>query len=417
MADHGLLEPGSARAAGATDDEAVLAAMLRVEVAWLRALGSVGAVPEEYGDLLGKVAAEWSPDPATLSADAESAGNPVVPLVAGLRAAVRATGEEAAARAVHRGLTSQDVVDTALVLIARDALTRVLADLGATARELAGLARTHRASVMAGRTLTQHAVPVTFGLKAAQWLAGVLDAADRVDAVLDDLPVQCGGAAGTLALVGELAADPVATARAFADELRLTWPGAPWHTVRTPITRVADALVGTCDALGVLASDVTLLGRPEIGEVREGVVGDRGGSSTMPHKRNPVLGVLVRSAALQAPLLGAQVHTSAAQQVDERADGAWHAEWPAFRRLLTVTLTAASQAAELAAGLEVDADRMAERARAAATDLLAERAGTATTRTDEAGGDPTSYLGATDTLIDAILDRFDRATQEGPLHA
>jgi 3-carboxy-cis,cis-muconate cycloisomerase len=395
MTHHALLTPGSHRSAGSLDDAAFVGAMLQVEVAWVRALARVGAVD---GDLVGQVAkaaADWEPDLAALAAESEAAGNAVVPLVRQLREAV---GEEAA-RVVHRGLTSQDVVDTALVLLARDALVRIGDDLAATSRALAALADRHRSTLMVGRTLTQHAVPITFGLKAAQWLAGVLDAAAQVDDVLGRLPVQCGGAAGTLALVGELTDEPLAAARAFADELSLDWPGVPWHTNRLPITRIGSAVVGACDALGVVAADVTTLSRPEIGEVREGAVEGRGGSSTMPHKRNPVLSVLIRSLALQAPLLGAQLHLAAAQAVDERPDGAWHSEWLPLARLLEAGVTAASQAAELTAGLEVDAQRMGERV-AAADDLLSERGG---------GGKPAAYHGATEALIDTVLARMPEA--------
>jgi 3-carboxy-cis,cis-muconate cycloisomerase len=323
----------------------------------------------------------------------------VVPLLRRLRAALE--GDVAAF--VHRGLTSQDVLDTALVLLARDALTRIGDDLAATAHALAGLAERHRATVMAGRTLTQHAVPVTFGLKAARWLDGVLDAGGRVDEVLAALPVQCGGAAGTLSLAGELTDQPLVAAEAFADELGLRWPGIPWHTNRTPVTRDGEARVTASDANGVVAADVATMSRPEIGELREPVSAGRGGSSTMPHKRNPVLSVLIRSVALQAPMLGAQLHLAAGQAVDERPDGAWHAEWPALVRLLEAAVTAASQAAELTAGLDVDVARMEQLAAAVAGDLLAERGG---------GGDPRGYLGSIDAFIDTVLARVpaERAT-------
>ncbi|GHH29943.1 lyase family protein [Lentzea cavernae] len=365
------MRPGSHRATGLLDDAALVRAMLRVEVAWARVLGS----SLELGD--------WVPslDPV----EVEAAGNPVLPLVSALRSRVSVS--------VHTGLTSQDVLDTAFVLLARDAVERVSADLGRVAAALAGLADEHRSSVMAGRTLTQHAVPITFGLKAARWLTGVLDAVDELEVVARDLPVQCGGAAGTLSRVS----DPVASATAFAEHLGLVWPGMPWHTYRAPITRVGDSLVRTCDALGVMAADLLTLGRPEIGEISEGFVAGRGGSSTMPHKRNPVLSVLVNSAALQAPGLGAQLHLCAARAVDERPDGAWHAEWPALRALLEVAVVAASQAAELVEGLEVHADVMARRAREAAADLLAERGG---------GDDPGSYLGAAEVFVDGALKRW-----------
>jgi 3-carboxy-cis,cis-muconate cycloisomerase len=399
--DHALLSPGLHRAAGAVDDAAVVASMLRVEVAWLRAFAAVGAVDHTDADAVAAVVAEWRVDLDGLRAETEAAGNPVVPLVRELRAAVH---DERIAALVHRGLTSQDVLDTALVLLSRDALARVGADLGAVTQALAALAAEHRRTTMVGRTLTQHAVPVTFGLKAAQWLSGVLDAREQLDATLASLPVQCGGAAGTLALAAELTADPVAAAAAFAEELGLVWPGLPWHTNRAPITRIGDTLVGACDALGVVAADVTLLARPEVAEVREGAVPGRGGSSTMPHKRNPVLSVLVRSAALQAPLLAAQLHVAAGQAVDERPDGAWHSEWPALRRLLEVGITAASQTAELASGLQVETAAMKARVAGAAHELLAERGGT---------GAPGDYLGAAAQFVDVVLARV---PEGGPQH-
>jgi 3-carboxy-cis,cis-muconate cycloisomerase len=400
MTDHGLLSPGSRRAAGVADDDAVAAAMVRVELAWLHALVSVDAVERARADEVAAELAYWSADALEIAEEGEDAGNPVVPLVRAIKERVGPS----CAEVVHRGLTSQDVLDTAMMLLAKDALVRVRDSLDTIASGLADLAERHRGSVRAGRTLTQYAVPVTFGLTCARWLAGVLDAADDVDAVLPGLPVQCGGAAGTLALVGELTPDPVAAARAFASELGLVWPGMSWHTQRRPLTRIGDALVAGCDAVGVIGSDVALLSRPELGEVREGAEPGRGGSSTMPHKRNPVLSVLVRAGALQAPLLGAQLHLAAAQAVDERPDGAWHSEWPAWQRLLVLSVTVADQAAELVACLEVDAEAMRRRADGAAEELLAERGG---------GDDPATYLGATDVFIDEVLDRYRRRAEAG----
>ncbi|MBO1768190.1 lyase family protein [Allobranchiibius sp. GilTou38] len=403
MSEYGLLTPGSFRAAGVVDDRAVADAMVRVELGWVRALAAVAAIDGDRAERITAAAAGWTPDLAVIGAATEATGNPVVPMLHQLRQRL----QPADAAVVHRGLTSQDVLDTALVLLSADCLTRVRADLGAASQALARLADAHRGSVMTGRTLTQYAVPITFGLKAAQWLAGLIEAADDVAATLTGLPVQCGGAAGTLALPGELTADPVALAAAFAGELGLVWPGLPWHTRRRAVTRIGDTLVATCDALGRLGADVATLSRPEIGELHEAAVAGRGGSSTMPHKQNPILSVVIRSAAMQSPQLGAQLHLAAALAVDERPDGAWHSEWPALRRLLELTVTAASQAAELAAGLEVDADRMLQRATDAAADLLAERG-------DGGAGDPASYLGATDAFVDTVLARLSTG---GPEHA
>jgi 3-carboxy-cis,cis-muconate cycloisomerase len=389
-----LLSPGLHRAAGVADDASLVSAMLRVEVAWLRALAAVGAIEHVDAETVARAAEGWHVDLDALGAATEDAGNPVIPLVTGLREIVG----EPLAQLVHRGLTSQDVLDTALVLLSRDALARTRGDLLVVAHALAGFADQHRASVMVGRTLTQYAVPVTFGLKAAQWLSGVLDALGRVDQALDRLPVQCGGAAGTLSLVAERT-DPAAAVAAFAEELGLRWPGVPWHTNRAPLTEIGDALVATTDALGVIASNVALLARPEIGELREGKVAGRGGSSTMPHKQNPVLAVLIRAASLQAPQLLAQLHLAAAQALDERPDGAWHSEWPSLRRLLEVTVATASQTAELVTLLEVDTAVMKARVASAADDLLAE--------SGKAAG-PEDYLGAASLFVDAVLARLPR---------
>ena len=400
----GLLEPGAHRAAALVDDGALVAAMLRVEVAWLAALAAAGAAGQRQVEAVRAAAGSVRPDAAGLAAlavEGEATGNPVLPVLRLLRAAV---ADDDTAALVHRGLTSQDVLDTALMLLARDVLAAVATDLDATSSALAALAGTHRDAVMVGRTLTQWAVPTTFGLKAAQWLAQQLDAGDTVAAVAAGLPVQCGGAAGTLALAGGLGTGPDVLVPAFADELGLRAPAVPWHTNRSAVTVVGDALQQVCDADGKLATDVLLLARPEVGELREGTPGvDRGGSSTMPHKQNPVLAVLVRAAALQAPLAGAQLHLSSAQAVDERPDGAWHAEWPALRRLLGLAATSASQTRELVAGLEVDTARMAQRADQAVALLLAERDGSAAAVPQDAR--PADYLGSAGAFVDAVLRR------------
>lgn len=376
----GLLRPGAHRAAGIADDTAVLAALLRVEVAWARALAAAGLATDAQAAKVAEAAAGLDVDLPALAVAAEAAGNPVVPLVELLR---DAAGD--AAGAVHRGLTSQDVVDTALVLLARDAVARVRADLLAAGDALAALARTHRDDIAVARTLTQWAVPTTFGLRAAQWLAGVDDAVARIDRLT--FPVQYGGAAGTRALL-----TGAESGSALAADLGLEAAALPWHTRRATVTAIGDALATATDALGVVAADVLVLGRPEVAEVREGAVVGRGGSSTMPHKQNPVLSVLVHAAAQQAPGLAAQLHLSAAGAVDERPDGAWHAEWPVVARLLELAVTAASQAAELVAGLRVDTAAMAARVDVA----------TATGSLDERGG-----VGDAGRLVDIAITRWE----------
>jgi 3-carboxy-cis,cis-muconate cycloisomerase len=395
-----LLEPGSTRAHGVADDAALVAAMVRVELAWYDVLVAQGVASTDQAARVASAVAGWHPDLEGLVDAAEAAGNPVVPFVAALR---RAVDDEGAAALIHRGLTSQDVLDSALMLLARDALERTGDDLVAMGGRLAELAAEHRTTVMAGRTLTQHAVPVTFGLVCAQWLTGFQDALDEVKATSSGLPVQCGGAAGTLSLAADVLPDAGAAAQALAGALDLVAPALPWHTRRRPVTRLGDCLVGVVDSVAPVAAQVALLSRPEIGELSEGRVPGRGGSSTMPHKHNPVLSVLVRAAALQAPFLGAQLHLAAAQTVDQRPDGAWHAEWPSLVRLLRLAVTATSQMRQLLDGLQVHPDVMASRARTAVGELLAERDGVGAVASD---AHPASYLGLTDDFIDSALDRW-----------
>ena len=390
---HSLLLPGAHRAEDVTGDAALVRSMVSVELAWFAALLDAGLVTAEQHAAVATAADRIGLDQLDPVA-VEAAGNPVLPLVKALRACI---GDPNLTATLHRGLTSQDVLDTALMLMLASTRTSVRADLLTVATALAGLAERYRDAVMAGRTLTQHAVPITFGLKSAQWLVAVLDADVRLEVLA--LPVQVGGAAGTLSKASQSVTDLGRAVEVVADRLGLDVPDLPWHTRRAPVTRAGDALVEACDVLGSIASEILLLGRPEIDELREGGAPGRGQSSTMPQKRNPVLAVLVRSAALQAPLLGAQLHACAAQAIEERPDGAWHAEWPALRQLMRITVTAAAQAAELVSHLVVHRDVMEERARAAAAVLLAERGG-------EGPADLASYLGQADAFVDRALALF-----------
>lgn len=234
-------------------------------------------------------------------------------------------------------------MDTATMLVAARTLDLILADLGRTESALAAVAAAHRDTAMPGRTLTQHAVPTTFGLKAAGWRSLILDARDRLTAVRADLPAQLGGAAGTLAAftvfrtTGAQAAadsatqvDPHALVAAYARELGLREPELPWHTLRTPIADLAGALAFAAGALGKVAVDVLTLARTEIAEVAEG---SGGGSSAMPHKANPVRSTLIAAAARRAPQLAATLYGALTAE-DERPAGAWHAEWEPLRDLL-----------------------------------------------------------------------------------
>ena len=341
MAD--LFWPGDERALTAFDQGSFLETMVEVEIAWLQVLRKDGAPVLDDAQDWELVTAD---DLDQVALAAEAGGNPVIPLVDLMRARLRERGASGAADWLHRGLTSQDVMDTAMVLCARAAAGGVLRDLDALVASLVAMADRHRDDVMIGRTLTQHAKPITFGLKAAQWLQGVLDARDQVRALR--WPGQFAGPVGL-----GLPQAAGASAALGLDDV------PPWHTVRTPFTRYVDALVATTDALGHVADDVLVGARSEIGELAEPAGDGRGGSSSMPHKQNPVLSVLVRRAALTLPGLAAQVHLAAADTRDERPDGAWHTEWSTLATMSRRTLVATSQAAELVGGLRVDTARMA----------------------------------------------------------
>jgi 3-carboxy-cis,cis-muconate cycloisomerase len=353
QSEAGLLSPGQAGspAAEATGDVAFLAALLEAEAALTRAQAALGLAPAEAAAAVTEAAVTDRFDVLSLARRAASGGNPVIPLAADLTAAVGG----AHGPYVHRGATSQDIMDTATMLVAARALDLVLADLERTGAALAALAAAHRATPMPGRTLTQHAVPTTFGLKAAGWRSLVLDARDRLRAVREALPVQLGGAAGTLAAFGAYGADdPLPLVAAYARELGLAEPPLPWHTLRTPVADLAGALAFTTGALGKMAADVLTLARTEIAELAEA---SGGGSSAMPHKANPVRSTLIAAAARRAPQLAATLFASVVAE-DERPAGAWHAEWESLRDLLRAAGSAAEQAAGLAEGLRVDTGAM-----------------------------------------------------------
>ncbi|WP_066946033.1 3-carboxy-cis,cis-muconate cycloisomerase [Streptomyces lushanensis] len=363
--DLGLLSPvraGSA-AEAATGDAAYVRAMLDAEAALTRAQAALGLVPASAAGAVTEAAAETGRyDVRDLALRARAGGNPVIALVADLTDAVAERDAEAGAF-VHRGATSQDILDTAVMLVASRALAPVLADLDRTAGGLGRLAAEHRDTPLPGRTLTQHAVPTTFGLKAAGWRALVLDARDRLAAVRDSLPAQLGGAAGTLAAFHAFAeADGVALEgdigvlllAAYAAETGLAEPAMPWHALRTPLADLAGALAFTAGAVGKFAADVLLLSRTETGELSEGT---GGASSAMPHKANPVRATLVSAAARQVPALACVLFGSLAAE-DERPAGAWHAEWQPLREALRLVGGASRDAAELVEDLRVHPHRM-----------------------------------------------------------
>ena len=387
-ASRGVMFGGVFRRGGVdAGDQAWLRTMLDVEAALARALERAGLAPAGAGAAVTKAAVPENFDVAELGGLAALTGNPVPALSRALMKRVPRT----VAGAVHRGATSQDIVDTAAMLMASRALDVMMADLAAAARSAAALAVRHRSTIMAGRTLLQQAVPVTFGLVAAGWLAALDDAGAGLARVrAERLAVQFGGAAGTLASLND--AGP-RVAALLAGELRLPLPVLPWHTSRLRMVELAGALAGADAVLGKIARDVTLLSQSEVGEVHEGP-GDssgggdssprRGGSPVMPQKQNPVAAVAILGCTKRVPGLLATV-AAAAEQEYQRAAGAWHAEWATMADLLSLTGSAASWAAEMLGGLTVDAARMSANLAAAnglplaehVTSLLADTLGRA----------------------------------------
>lgn len=364
--DHGILAPAWAAtgAADLVDDHALLTAMLDTEVALAEAQAELGVIPAAAATAIRAAAAGANIEPAAVAAGVRETANPVVAFVGQLTAAVRAVDPDAT-EYVHRGGTSQDVLDTALMLLCAASLDRIEEDLLACARSLAAHADRHRETAMPGRTLTQHAVPVTFGLKAATWLHLVLDAVERVRGTRASLPVSLGGAAGTLAAYHEYALrshDPADSALRLpalvASRLGLAEQVVPWHGIRTPLADVASALLVTTGALGKLAADVLVLTRTEIGEVTEEQAPGRGASSAMPQKHNPVFSTLVATAARQLPPIAMTLFQSMVVE-DERSSGGWHAEWQPLRESLRIAAGAAANAARLADSLRVSAETMA----------------------------------------------------------
>jgi 3-carboxy-cis,cis-muconate cycloisomerase len=342
----GLFVPD--RVADATSDGAWLQAMLDVEAALAAVQGEEGIVPQSAADAIAVACDPARFDVVALAQEGRDTGSPVVPLVRALTAQVPAD----AARYVHWGATSQDVMDTAAMLVAKRTLPLVDDDLRGVARACAKLADEHRHTPMAGRTLLQQALPITFGIKAAGWLAGVAEARERLAGLR--LAAELGGAAGTLASLG---ADGIRVLQAFASRLGLGEPALPWHTARVRVGELACGLALAAGSLEKVALDLTLLAQTEVDEVAESSDGGRGGSSALPHKRNPVGAVrcaacarLVRSAA--TGLLGSMA------QEHERATGAWHAEWPALSDALAWTGGAAHSLREALDGLSVRPEQM-----------------------------------------------------------
>lgn len=346
LAEWGLLDPLDGDGAALVGDDAVLAALVEVELALTKAWADTAGAPE----WVGHISFDGDLDRAAIAAGNRAGGNPVIPLVPQLRA-IAELGHAGAGDWVHRGATSQDILDSALMLVAARALASARLRLTAIGSTLAALADTHRETIMVGRTLTQQAAPITFGVKVASWLDGIVAALDALDV---PTPVQLAGAVGTSQAFADLGGDPNALRAATALRLGLGDPQRSWQAERSPVARVASAAALTVGVLGRIATDVLVLARNEVGELSEG---SGGTSSAMPQKQNPTGSVLVRSAALQVPGLLATVQASMLTE-DERPAGAWHAEWLALRSLLRLAIEAAIATEQLVKGLVIDADRM-----------------------------------------------------------
>jgi 3-carboxy-cis,cis-muconate cycloisomerase len=375
MAFAALFVPDDVREA--VSDGAWLEAMLDAERALAKAAGLAGLLDATAADAVAEACDPSRYDSEALLREGRTAANPVEPLVRALRAA---------APEAHRGATSQDILDTAAMLVARRAIRLILESLATAGDTCAELVDAHRRTPMAARTLLQQAVPTTFGALAGNWLVQLAQARDRLEGL--SFPAQLGGAAGTLAAFGDRGLDVAAR---LAAELELAHPPLPWHTNRAPVAEIAFALEQAAAAAAKIGLDVVLLAQTEIGEVRETA---GGASSTMPHKQNPARAVLARACArgvhAQATLL-----RGGGDEL-QRAAGAWQAEWNALSESLALCGGAVAAIRDCLAGLEVDAEAMRGNMRET---LYSER--------DRLGLDG-SYLGATSELAERALAAWRR---------
>ncbi len=337
-------------------DRARVQGMLDFEAALARAEARTGVIPAAAAPAIAAKCRAELFDTDTLARATALAGNPAIPLVKQLTALVGKDDQEAM-RFVHWGATSQDAIDTGFVLQLREALERIEAELERLSDALAQLAEKHRATAVAGRTWMQQALPTTFGLKAAGWL----DAVNRHRVRLGDvqrraLVVQFGGAVGTLAALGNKGVD---VAKAVGEELHLAVPDVPWHAHRDRVAEVATTLGLYTGTLGKIARDISLQTQTEVAEVFEAEGKARGGSSTMPHKRNPVTSAVTLAAATRVPGLVSSM-LSAMVQEQERGLGGWHAEWETMPEIIGLAAGALHHLAETVTGLEIDAAKMEE---------------------------------------------------------
>jgi 3-carboxy-cis,cis-muconate cycloisomerase len=336
------------------DDVAYLQHMLDFEAALARAEATTGVIPASATGPIASACKATGFDLAALAQAATKSGNLAIPLVKALTAAVAKTDAEAA-RYVHWGATSQDVIDTAGMLTLRAAIDALLADIDRAIAGFVRLAREHRHTPVVGRTWLQHALPMPFGLKLAEYAAALGRSRTRLRRLRNEVPVlQFGGAAGTLAALGDKG---LLVAEQLARELQLPLPDAPWHTHRDRIAEAASVFAIVAGTCGKIARDVSLMMQTDVAEAFEPPGEGRGGSSTMPHKRNPVAAATALAAATMAPNLAATIFAAQVQD-HERSAGPWHAEWPTLPTLQLVTSGALAAIVDIAEGLEIDAARM-----------------------------------------------------------
>ncbi len=332
-------------------DRARLQGMLDFEAGLARAQGALGVIPTDAAPAIAAQADASLYDMADIGHKALLGGNLAIPLVKALTARV----EGDAARYVHWGATSQDVIDTGLMLQIRNGLSLLEDNLTTLGNACAALADAHRATPMVGRSFMQHGLPMPFGLKAAGWLEATQNAMARLSHLRTEaLALQFGGAVGTLASLGE---DGAKVRDRLAADLDLHAPATPWFTMRDRLVEITSALGIIAGVMSKIAGDIILMMQTEVGEVFEPAAPGKGGSSTMPHKRNPVGAATARGAALQAQARAAAMFTTMDQQ-HERAVGGWQAEWGLVPELFVLTAASIAPLATALAGLEVDAERM-----------------------------------------------------------
>src|ERR1700704_4544922 len=351
-----LLPPmlSSAAMRAVCDDVTCLQHMLDFEAALARAEAATGVIPATAAGSIGKACKAGAFDSSALAEAATRSGNLAMPLVKALTADV-ARADADAARYVHWGATSQDVIDTAVMLGLRAAIDALLPDLDRAIAGFARLARQHRDTAMVARTWLQHALPMPFGLKLAEYAAALHRSKTRLKRLrAEALALEFGGAAGTLAALGDKG---LIVAEKLAAELELPLPEAPWHTHRDRVAEAASVFAILAGSCGKIARDVSLMMQTDVAEAFEPSGEGRGGSSTMPHKRNPVAAATALAAATMAPNLAATIFAAQVQD-HERSAGPWHAEWPTLPMLQLVTSGALAAIVDIAEGLEVDAARM-----------------------------------------------------------